>query len=337
MRHFRTLFAGAALAGLAATASFAETTLRFASFEPSVAFLTKNVFTPWAERVSSASGGSINVKMFSGGTLGRSPAGQLKLVEDGVADIAWIVPGYTPGRFSEGTVGELPFLVQSSEAGSNAMWSLYEQGLLQGDYRKLKMIGIFTSYPNFIVSTKPVVTPKDIQGLNFRAPGPTLLAAIETLGATPVGGITAPTIAESMSRGLIDGTLSQWGAISTFRIGEVARHYLRAPLGATPLLVVMNRDKYDSLSDEAKAAIDTHSGAVFSDIFGKAFDGNIKTAGEKEMAREGITLNTAEGALLEEWRGAVSIATEEWIASTENGQAIYDAFKAALSKYPGSY
>lgn len=337
MKNFKSLITGTLLAALVSTASFAETTLRFASFEPPVAFLTKNVFTPWAERVSAASNGTIDVKMFPGGTLGRSPAQQLKLVEDGVADIAWIIPGYTPGRFQEGTVSELPFLVQSSEAGSNAMWKLYEDGLLQGDYQKFKMIGIFTSYPNFIVATEPVVEPDDMEGLNFRAPGPTLLSALESLGSVPVGGITGPTIAESMSRGLIDGTLSQWGAVSTFRIGEVADHYLQVPLGSTAMLVVMNKDKYDSLPEEARAAIDAHSGAGFSDLFGKAFDSNVAEAGEKEMARDGITVIAADAELMDKWRGAVGSATEDWIADNENGQAIYDAFKAALNQYPNAF
>ena len=77
MRYLGHLITGAALAGLTATASLAETTLRFTSFEPPVAFLTKNVFTPWAERVSAESNGTLNVQMFPRGTLGRSPAQQL--------------------------------------------------------------------------------------------------------------------------------------------------------------------------------------------------------------------------------------------------------------------
>ena len=337
MRCLKHLITGTTLAGLTATASLADTTLRFTSFEPPVAFLTKNVFTPWAKRVSEASNGTLNVKMFSGGTLGRSPAQQLQLVEDGVADIGFVIPGYTPGRFQEGTIGEFPFLVQSSEAGSNAMWQLYKAGLLQGDYQKFKMIAITTTYPNFIVSTKPVVKPADMQGLNFRAPGPTLLSALESLGSVPVGGITGPTIAESMSRGLIDGTGSEWGAVTTFRIGEVAEHYLQVPLGATALIVVMNPDKYNSLSDEAKAVIDANSGAVFTDMWGKAFDQNVADAGEKELQRADITFNVAEGALLDEGRTAVSSATADWIAGNENGQAIFDAFKAALGGYPGAF
>ncbi|GIR82316.1 MAG: hypothetical protein CM15mP84_00640 [Cellvibrionales bacterium] len=34
-----------------------------------------------------------------GGSLGKSPAKQFELVKSGVLDIAWILPGYTPGQF----------------------------------------------------------------------------------------------------------------------------------------------------------------------------------------------------------------------------------------------
>ena len=152
-----------------------------------------------------------------------------------------------------------------------------------------------------------------------------------------MGGITGPTIAESMSRGLIDGTLSQWGAVRTFRIEEVAEHYLQVPLGATALIVVMNLDKYNSLPEEAKAAIDANSGAGFTDMWGKAFDQNVAEAGEIVLQREGITLNVAEGEQLDAWRAAVSSATDDWIAANENGQAIFEAFKAALDTYPGAF
>ena len=106
--------------------------LRLSSFEPPVAHVTKNILTPWAADVNAASGGELDIQIFPGGTLGRNPAQQLKLVEDGVADIAWVIPGYTPGRFNEGTVAELPFLVPSATIGSDAMWDLYEQGVLSG-------------------------------------------------------------------------------------------------------------------------------------------------------------------------------------------------------------
>ena len=92
MKHFITALAVCA----AASAAKAQEQLRFASFEPPVAFVTSQVMAPWAEEVSAASNGTLDIQMFAGGTLGRDPSTQFSLVENGVADIAFIVPGYTP-------------------------------------------------------------------------------------------------------------------------------------------------------------------------------------------------------------------------------------------------
>ena len=328
LRHFLIATAAAVAFGTTATAEI----LRFSSFEPPVAHVTKNILMPWAEKVNAASDGELDVQIFPGGTLGRNPAQQLKLVEDGVADIAWVIPGYTPGRFDQGTIGELPFLVPNGTIGSEAMWSMYEQGLFTGDYEKFKLIGVMTSFPNAIASTVEVRTPADMKGQNFRAPGPIMLGAINALDAVPVGGITGPGLAEAISRGLISGTFSQFGAIETFRVGEAINYYRDLPLGATPMLIVMNQAKYDSLSDKAKAAIDQYSGKVFSEDFGKSFDQNVTEARERVLAANDITLIEPDDALTQQWKDALSVSTTEWIAGHENGQAIYDAFVAAIEK-----
>ncbi|MAC78720.1 MAG: C4-dicarboxylate ABC transporter substrate-binding protein [Rhodobacteraceae bacterium] len=333
MTVFKPILAGVIALGLGSTAS-AET-LRFSSFEPPVAHITKTILTPWAKDVSEASNGELDVQIFAGGTLGRSPAQQVKLVEDGVADIAWIIPGYSPGRFDQGTVAELPFLVPDATTGSRALWSLYDQGLLTGDYDKFKVIAVLCSAPNGIASTIPVTEPEDLKGVKLRAPGPTMLTAINALGAVPVGGITGPTAAESISRGLITGTFTQWGAIETFRMGEVISDYTDLPMGATPMLVLMNKAKYDSLSDTAKAAIDKFSGAAFVDRFGPSFDGNVSDAKARVTGKNDITIITPDAGSGERWKDAVAVATSDWIANTENGQAIHDAFVAALADATG--
>lgn len=321
----------AALTSGLATSLGAEV-LRLSSFEPPVAHVTKNILTPWAEDVNAASDGELDIQIFPGGTLGRNPAQQLKLVEDGVADIAWVIPGYTPGRFDQGTVAELPFLVPNATVGSEAMWKLSQSGLLTGDYENFKLIGVMASYPNGLASTVEVTEPADLKGQNIRAPGPVMLSAINSLEAVPVGGITGPTLAESISRGLIAGTFTQFGAIETFRVGDVISHYIDLPLGATPMLIVMNKAKYDGLSDTAKAAIDQYSGAAFSERFGKSFDANVAEAQERILAENEIAVLDTDEALTAKWQEAMSVATTDWIAQTENGQAIYDAFKAAIDE-----
>lgn len=332
MKLFKLTAAAIALSSTFASGAWAEM-LRFSSFEPPVAFLTKNVFPAWAENVTKASEGDVEIKMFPGGTLGRSPAQQLQMVADGVADIAFIVPGYNPGVFPGVTVGELPFTVTSSQAGSEAIWKLFEAGQLAGDFDKFKIVGIFTTAPQAIASKSVIKMPADMNGKNFRASSPNLLVAIEKMGAVPVGGITAPTIAESISRGLIDGSFNEWNALKSFRIMEAVENVLEVPMGTSPLMVVMNKAKYEGLSDKGKAAVDQFSGAAFATAFGMAFDGQNNAVREEAVAAGKLNITTPDEATVAAWKEATQPAIDQWIANTENGQAIYDAFVAAMGAH----
>ncbi len=70
--------------------------LRFGSIEPPGAPITARALTPWAKDVSAASGGTLDIEMYTGGTLGRNPMQQVKLLQDGVADFVWASPALTP-------------------------------------------------------------------------------------------------------------------------------------------------------------------------------------------------------------------------------------------------
>ena len=102
------------------------------------------------------------------------------------------------------------------------------------------------------------------------------------------------------------------------------------------MLVVMNKAKYDSLSDKAKAAIDKFSGAAFSERFGASFDANIAEARNELLAKGTITVVEPDEAQLEQWKEAVAIATQQWIEQNDNGQAIHDAFVKAVAEAQGT-
>jgi TRAP-type C4-dicarboxylate transport system substrate-binding protein len=328
---FNKFTAGLCLAtALTVTTATAEE-LRFSSFEPPVAFLTSTVFPAWADAVEEATGGEVTVRMFPGGTLGRSPAQQLQIVADGVADLAFIVPGYNPGVFPGVTVGGLPFTVTSAEAGSVAMWEMFEQGLLDGAFDDYYIVGLFTTSPQAIASVGDIQTPDQMNGLNFRASSPTLLAAIDEMGAVAVGGITAPTIAESISRGVISGSFNEWNALNSFRIAQVVDHVLEVPMGTSPLMVVMNRSRYEGLSEEARAGIDAVSGAAFAQAFGEAFDNENDRARAASVEEGRITITTPDEAQLAAWREAAQPAIDAWLAADPNRQALLDAYLAAMA------
>ena len=117
----KSLVAGALLAAGTFAGSGAalaqEVTLRMHQFLPPQANVPAKVLIPWAKRVEEASDGRIKVEVFSAMALGGTPPQLIDQARDGVVDIVWTLPGYSPGRFPRAEVFELPFMMTDAEAG----------------------------------------------------------------------------------------------------------------------------------------------------------------------------------------------------------------------------
>ena len=91
---------------------------------------------------------------FTTTSLGAPPA-QFDLVADGVADMAFSIAGYTPDRIKLTQVAELPFVGDSSEAISVALWRTYEKYFVPADeFKGVKLLGLFTSVPSNLYTVK---------------------------------------------------------------------------------------------------------------------------------------------------------------------------------------
>ena len=85
------------------------------------------VLAPWAEKIEKESGGRIKMTIFPRMQLGGKPPQLMDQVRDGVADVVWTLPGYTAGRYPRIAAFELPFMVSSAEATSQALQEYYEK------------------------------------------------------------------------------------------------------------------------------------------------------------------------------------------------------------------
>jgi TRAP-type C4-dicarboxylate transport system substrate-binding protein len=100
---FKLALIGAAFLGALATSADAakaqEVTLKLHHFLPPVAHAHKNMLAPWAKKVEEASGGRLKIEIYPAMQLGGKPPQLADQARDGVVDIVWTLPGYTPGRF----------------------------------------------------------------------------------------------------------------------------------------------------------------------------------------------------------------------------------------------
>ena len=143
------------------TSGDAQTLLKVASFIFPKAELNTQVIGPFVDAVNADLKGAVTLKLFAGGSLGRNPVQQYKLLRNKIAEIAYIVQGYTPGEFRDVSIFDLPFLVESSLEGSVGHWRLNAKGLMRG-YDNVKVIALFTLPGYTLHSTKPVTKIGDL-------------------------------------------------------------------------------------------------------------------------------------------------------------------------------
>ena len=253
----------------AVTAVAAPVELKFGVFVSPRGISVKQIFEPWAKWVHEQVGDEVKIKIFAGGILGRNPVQQMKLVKDGVQDITFAVPTYTPARFVDLSLLQLPGLVHNSMEGSLAIWRMYEKGLIRG-FEDVKLVGLFTLEPFGLHTAKPIRSYGDVKGMKLRSGGKIHNDIVKALGAVPVG-MPVTRIAENMSRNLIEGGIIPWTSLRPFRIDQIAKYHYNADLGVLPLVVAMNKGRYEKLPPKAKAVIDK-SGPMLSKLQGAVFD-----------------------------------------------------------------
>ena len=326
----RTATLAAALVAAGALAAEAETTLRFANFEPPQSIAQAEIFEPWAKMLADETGGSLKVEFYSGGALGPDPRKQLDLVTKGIADVGWVFAFFTPARFPQAGLVELPMEILDAGKGTVALNAMYDKGLLHQGLDDVVPVAIFTA-PAAVYFTK--FEPKsldDLKGLKAAASGPIRNQIMEALGMLPVGGVNIGNMAESLSRGTIDVGQVNFTAAGTFRVNDVANHAVDLAGGSSMLFILMNRKVYDGLSDDERAALD--KGRAFltqrwSDVIGGA-EVTAKAAYAADPARTVLDFTDDERNAI---KAQLSGITDAWVAGTEGGQEMLDALRSELA------
>ncbi|MGE0311885.1 MAG: TRAP transporter substrate-binding protein [Lautropia sp.] len=328
----------ALLASLGVSAAAQEpVTLRFATFLPPNGLFTgaDGIIGRFGKAIEADSGGLVKLDILPGGTLGaagRNPGAQLKLVVDGVADMSFIIPSTTPGRFPDDNLFGLP-VTNSSLEGSIAFWRLHAAGLMRGyDDRGFKIIGLVVNPPNVLHARSPIGRLEDMQGKRFQASGTEQQGLLRALGGVPVGTVSVREVAEAISRGVVDGTPKDWIALHSFRIADAAKHHVDIALGASTILIAMNRARYDALPAKAREAIDRHGGEAFARLAGSMFDEKVKAdrvRTEKDGAHTIVTLPAAERA---RWDAAMAEVTAGWRRESAVNEKLWRAFEQTVGK-----
>jgi TRAP-type C4-dicarboxylate transport system substrate-binding protein len=285
---------------LPATAFAEPVELKLAFFASENAETFRTGVKPFVDAVNAEGKGLVAIKVYPNGALGKAVAEQPAMVLEGVADIAWVVPGQTQYRFPDNQLLEMPGLFHDLREGTLIYTRLIAQNALRG-YQDYFVIGAYTSAPTVIHSRKPITSLAALKGQKIRTDNAMAAEALARFGAISTI-MPVSRIADALAHGAVDAaTMSPGGLFQFAAAGAAFNHYL-LDVGSAPLVVLMNRKKFDSLPEAVQALIRKHSGATAAATWISSFGASEQRALDKiksDPAHKAVTPSPADRAAAE--------------------------------------
>lgn len=294
----------------------AAVTLRLHHFLPPMSNAHAKLLVPWAERIATESQGRLRIEIFPAMQLGGRPPQLFDQARDGVVDIVWTLPGYTPGRFPVTEVFELPFICAGrSIVNARAAQNLAARQALAQETRDVTLLGFWAHDGGHIHANRLVRTRADLRGLRLRNPTRLAGEALRALGAVPVG-MPVPQVPESLAQRVIDGAVVPWEVVPAVRLQELVRFHTEVTgspaFYSATFFIVMNTPRYERLPDDLRAVLDRFSGRALADMAGAVWDteaANVRAA----VAARGNTITVLTDEERAQWVEATEPVHTDWI------------------------
>lgn len=288
--------------------------------------------------VEKLSNGEIKIKKFWGSSL-MGPKETLKGVENGVVDMAIVLPARYPRR--------LKYMIGFTNLQKGPDTYAYKIKALVDAYNSPEMAKEITSYGqktlyHFTMSylgmafNKPVSGFADLKGKRVRSASPGLSNCVKHAGGVPTS-LPFSDVYMSLQTKAIDGLMTSANSLQRIKVYEVAPYVLIYKRIWSPLawMVNINQKKYDSLSAKHKKVF-ADAAANSMKKFGPVHDREMdKIVAEIESGSKKLTI--ASDAETEYFLS--SPAHEEniegWIArlkkqNINNGREVVEQWKAII-------
>ncbi|HWK44252.1 MAG TPA: TRAP transporter substrate-binding protein [Stellaceae bacterium] len=286
----------------------------------------------WAADIKAQSGGSISATIFPAEQLGKA-FDHYDMARDGIADAAYVSPGYQPGRFPVISLSDLPFNYSDGKAGTAAVDSWYRKYAAR-EMKDVHYCFAFIQDPGTLFSKTRVTVPTDIKGLKIRPANASIGGFVTVLGGNNVQA-SAPQSRDLLERGVADGIFFPWGSTVLFGIDKAIRYAINAQFYASTFVWVLNKDKYEAMSPAQRVVIDNHCNTEWAVRFASPWVDFEAAGRDKIRAEPGHEVVDLTAAQLDQWRVAAAPLRDNWVAGVRrtggDPDAIATEFVAALT------
>ena len=292
------------------------TTLTMSSWVSPQHHLTANVLQGWANEVEKATSGRVKFQMLP--KHPSAPPGTFDAVRDGLVDLSYVTASYTPARHILPLMAELPgsgaTALANSIAYSRIHWKYFQK---IGEYKGVKLLGVFTHGPGQMFTRRPVSGIADVQGLKIRTGGGIAEQVAKALGASAFVK-PAPESYELLSSGVADGVFFPLESIISFKLDTVLEQATLFPGGmySSAFGFFMNEDKWNKLPKQDQEAIAKLSGEYIARLAGASWD-EADRKGMEALKKSGVKIVNANPAFVAEVQKRSAPIIDDWITKAK--------------------
>jgi len=255
-------------------------------------------------------------------------------VRTGAADMASITPNFN--SFDEPKLGavEIPFLFNNLDAHRYAVPKLEPlyAGILENQFNQ-KLLCLHNYTGMALISTRPVETLADWDGLLVQAISPVIASTVEALGGSALTGVPYTDSYSMMEKGTVDAVITAPAAMRIFGLTDVADYMTAAYM--TPAIhgFSINLDTWNSLPTDIQAIL--HELAKeYSDMIDQWVADEWITD-HQAIADAGVEIYYPPQSEIDIWKAACQSVTDDLLAQYgEFGDQIMAIANEANALYP---
>lgn len=311
-------------------------TIRASIQSPAASHLSKG-FDHLLAEIEKGTDGRVKFERYYSGSLAK-PNEQLRATSTGLAGLALAVPTYTPGQLPLANVGGNPALWVDSWVGSKAYQSLYDQVPAMHAELDKQGVVLISAYatPTYFPMARNIELNNlsQFKGMRVMTSGQ-IAVLLQSLGAQIVN-IASPEGYEALQRGTVDGAVYGVTTAATYGVEGVVKSLWRVPLGGLPMIVIMNKKIWESLSPEDQKAI-KQAAAGQADAFHRIYQVGGDDESLKKFVNAGVKVIDADPASVASLQTAAKKIWDDWAAEQDKaglpGKQTMDLFVKLNAEY----
>jgi TRAP-type C4-dicarboxylate transport system substrate-binding protein len=256
----------------------------------------------------------------------------LNLCSQGIADIAYVAPGFYAGQLPLNTVMILPFFTTAVEGTEIYNRLLDASPELRQEFLKYGTRPLLVASSNqYDIGTvkKPVRSPEDLKGLKLKTSGGTYDRIAKQFGIVGVT-IPSPEIYEATQRGVVEGNILSYPSVKGYRLNELEKfHTFGGRMGGFPWPYLINEKKWQKIPADLQKSL-MAAAADYNRYLSENWDRDSLKLVE-EFEKEGMTIHRIAEKDRAMWDAPLQGIEEVWIQDMEKrglpGRKVFTEFK----------